>query len=80
MDINWGCCSVISVMGIMVISSADSKASVLSKVMEGVGGGGEHSGGGQGFPNSSFTSRCITRQWSANRVRSWNASPQCLHL
>ena len=78
--INWGCCSVNSESGIIVISSADSMASVLSNVIEGVGGGGEYSGGGQGFPYSSLTSRCITRQWSAKRVRSWKASPQCLHL
>ena len=61
-DINWGYCSVTSVIGIMVISAADSMASVLSNVIEGVGGGGEYSGGGQGFPYSSLTSRCISRQ------------------
>ena len=60
--INWGCCPATSVMGTTVISSAASMASVLSSVTEGAGGGGEYSGGGQGFPNSSFTSLCMSRQ------------------
>ncbi len=66
--------------GTMVISSGVSAASDDSRSTDRGGGGGLLSGGGLGLPNWSSRSLWIRRQWSANRVRSWKTSPQCLHL
>ena len=77
------CCTfmkvvILSVTGITVISSPDSTEKVLSRVM--AAGGGLFSGGGMGLPYSSSVSLWTILQWSANRVKSWKTSPQCLHL
>ena len=48
--------------GTTVISSADSAVRKSLRTVEMGGGGGLFSGGGFGFPCSSFTSLCKSRQ------------------
>lgn len=54
--------SIIFRDGITVISSACSTVKGDSRRAEKLGGGGLHSGGGLGLPNSSLKSLCSSRQ------------------